>query len=247
MTDIRNLGGWHRKATSWQEVGLPIPLELLEDLPQYTSEELGVNYNMAADFKVPVDAGVFLLGHAGGVYLVNTEGSNYARYIRYIGGFPKDVEITDDGTTIEIVKVRDKFYWLFANIDLLSQDLIGPFDSRELAVQDAHEFIHDIEASVDSDDGPDLSNAILFADDHHGIYIPQYFAQQINHEFVTGVSDEEWTILEAGPDHDLYWETWEQVAAYSNVIITMPDSGIKYYLCQIGDLWLIPIKSETGT
>jgi hypothetical protein len=37
------------------------------------------------------------------------------------------------------------------------------------------------------------------------------------------VSDKDWAILEAGPDHELYWDTWSEVE--HNVIVTS-DEGV---------------------
>ena len=47
----------------------------------------------------------------------------------------------------------------------------------------------------------------LVIDGYHGIYIPQIFAQR----FPEWLSDEERDILLAGPEHENYWETWEDV------------------------------------
>ena len=82
-------GGWHRKPANWQEVGMPIPNEELEALPQYTSKELGIERHISAAFKIPVEHNYFLVAHEGGLYVVNTEGATYARYVRYVGtGLP---------------------------------------------------------------------------------------------------------------------------------------------------------------
>ncbi len=82
---------------------------------------------------------------------------------------------------------------------------------------------------------------ILFVADSHGVYIPQYFAESVKREFVTGVTDEDWAILEAGPDHEWYWDTWNDVE--NSAVITMAN-GAKYTLFQEGDLWLISESAE---
>lgn len=79
--------------------------------------------------------------------------------------------------------------------------------------------------------------AILFASDRHGIYIPQYFAESVNRDKLSGVSDEDMDILLVGPDHDEYWDTWNDVE--QSAILTDSD-GTTYGLYQDGDLWLIP-------
>jgi hypothetical protein len=81
----------------------------------------------------------------------------------------------------------------------------------------------------------------LYADGNRGIFIPQHFARSIKREFVTGVSDEDWAILDAGPDHDLYWSTWDDVL--SDAVITDP-AGVKWTLWQDGDLWLVKEGEE---
>lgn len=85
-------------------------------------------------------------------------------------------------------------------------------------------------------DEMNLDNAILYADDHHGIYIPQYFARSVVRSCVENVHQSEWLILEAGPDHEHYWECWNTVC--DNAVII--SDGTHYRLWQDGDLWLIP-------
>jgi len=79
--------------------------------------------------------------------------------------------------------------------------------------------------------------AILYASDRHGIYIPQYFAESVDRDKLSGVSDEDMDILLAGPDHEHYWDTWDVVE--QNAILTDSD-GTTYGLYQDGDLWLVP-------
>lgn len=78
--------------------------------------------------------------------------------------------------------------------------------------------------------------ADLYASDSRGVYIPQYFAESCKREYVKNVSDEDWKILEAGPDHELYWDTWSDVT--SNAKIETPD-GKTGFLWQDGDLWVV--------
>lgn len=87
------------------------------------------------------------------------------------------------------------------------------------------------------DDEIDLSNAELYASDNRGVYIPQFFAETVIRELVHGISDEQWNTLCAGPDHEWYWETWDEVT--SNAEIDLPN-GKKAYLWQDGDLWIVP-------
>lgn len=86
----------------------------------------------------------------------------------------------------------------------------------------------------------DLSKAKLLFSDSWGIYIPQQFAQTVRREYVKGVSDEDYKILEAGPDHEHYWDAWADVC--DNAAIEQ--DGVLYHLHQDGDLWLVPVEQE---
>jgi len=78
----------------------------------------------------------------------------------------------------------------------------------------------------------------LLFDSNRGQYIPQNFAQEIKRECVTGVSDGDWKILEAGPSHEWYWDAWNDVV--QNARVTDPVTKVTFYLYQDGDVWLIP-------
>ena len=73
----------------------------------------------------------------------------------------------------------------------------------------------------------------LLLDDHHGIYIPQFFAE----EFFgfDGIDQEDIEICRAGPDHEHYWEAWDAILsnAYS-----IDKHGHEWRLYQDGDLWI---------
>ncbi len=84
---------------------------------------------------------------------------------------------------------------------------------------------------------PDM---ILYLDEVSGIYIPQRFATETRREAVEGVDAEDWEILEAGPDHELYWDVWQGVL--DSAIIH--DGGVKYRLHQDGTCWLVPDGME---
>ena len=81
----------------------------------------------------------------------------------------------------------------------------------------------------------------LFVDDHHGIYALKVFAECINRERVVGITDENYTILEEGPDHEWYWEAWDEVI--DSAVLTGKD-GTEYYLWQDGALWIVPKEYE---
>ena len=79
----------------------------------------------------------------------------------------------------------------------------------------------------------------LFCDGASGIYIPQRFANEVNRDKLSGVSDADLAILAIGPHEDdtpdHYWDTWADVL--DNARLTV-DSHI-YTLYQDGDLWCV--------
>lgn len=79
---------------------------------------------------------------------------------------------------------------------------------------------------------------LLWLDSNRGVYIPQHFAKCFidRASVVDNVSAEAWATLEAGPDHEWYWDAWSGVLDRATVKI----DGITYTLHQDGDLWLIP-------
>ena len=81
----------------------------------------------------------------------------------------------------------------------------------------------------------------LFLSDARGIYIPRDFAQSIKRECVTGISEDDYAILE-NPDHEWYWEAWNDVL--NNAVVTDPTSGTVYKVYQDGDCWLIEQGAE---
>lgn len=87
---------------------------------------------------------------------------------------------------------------------------------------------------------PDM---LLWLSDARGRYIPRDFAASFEdrNECVSGVSQEDWAVLDAGPDHEWYWEAWDAVC--DNAIIT-DEHGVKYRIYQDGDCWLVPDGME---
>ena len=80
--------------------------------------------------------------------------------------------------------------------------------------------------------------AVHYLDSARGVYIPQNFAEIVKRDCVANVTDEEWAILEAGPDHEWYWDTWNAVEG--KAVLTDPTTHEQFTLYQDGDLWLIP-------
>ena len=90
---------------------------------------------------------------------------------------------------------------------------------------------------------PTKPEPMLWLSDSRGQYIPRDFAASFSDraKHVIGVSDEDWRILEAGPEHDQYWDAWQDVL--KNARVTNED-GVIYTLYQDGDCWLIPIDMD---
>jgi hypothetical protein len=84
---------------------------------------------------------------------------------------------------------------------------------------------------------------LLWLNDARGVYIPRDFATSFadRAKTVAGVSGDDWEILEAGPEHELYWDTWNDVE--QNAVVT-DDKGHKFRIHQDGDCWLIPEGME---
>ena len=89
---------------------------------------------------------------------------------------------------------------------------------------------------------------ILFADGNRGIYIPQHFAQSLDRGAVevTGMDQDSFesamTALLSGPDHDLYWDCWDEIER--NVELREISTGITYSLHLDGDLWLLDVDAD---
>lgn len=80
---------------------------------------------------------------------------------------------------------------------------------------------------------------MLWLSGARGRFIPRDFANSFaNWANVLNVSDEDKAILQAGPEHDDYWEAWS--AVLDNAVVR-DDAGNRFTVYQDGDCWLIPI------
>jgi len=86
----------------------------------------------------------------------------------------------------------------------------------------------------------EAERGILF-DGASGVYIPQRFAREIDRSRVRGVSASDYEILEAGPDHEDYWEAWDEVLRMAS--LTLAD-GTRVELEQDGDLFYVEEGAE---
>ena len=96
-------------------------------------------------------------------------------------------------------------------------------------------------------EGPNLENAILIADCHHGVYCPQVALSNIkamgadmSPEF--SGDDSRNTMLtnvktiESGPDDEWYWEAWASIEDSCQITYR----GDIFRIYQDGDVWLVP-------
>jgi hypothetical protein len=89
--------------------------------------------------------------------------------------------------------------------------------------------------------GKRAADVVLYLSDARGIYIPRDFAECTHRECVSGVSDEDWQVLLAGPEHEWYWEAWDGVC---NSAALSSDTGKQYSVHQDGDCWLVEKGAE---
>ena len=99
----------------------------------------------------------------------------------------------------------------------------------ERAMSDAKEAMPDL---------PKLPELQCFADSARGLYIPQYFAESIDRDAITGVNMEDLDCLLGGPEQDSYWDVWADVL--DNAVIK-DTHGQEWTLHEDGDLWLVPL------
>ncbi len=89
---------------------------------------------------------------------------------------------------------------------------------------------------------------LLWLSDRRGAYIPRDFATSFadRTKSVPSVSAADWTILETGPENELYWDVWTDIL---DTAIVTDEHGNRYTVYQDGDCWLIPVGmvwSDTG-
>ena len=87
---------------------------------------------------------------------------------------------------------------------------------------------------------PDM---LLWLSDARGQYIPRDFANSFvdRSSAVKGVDGGTWETLESGPDHEWYWDAWQEVC--DRAVIT-DENGHEYFIHQDGDCWLVPKGME---
>ena len=79
-----------------------------------------------------------------------------------------------------------------------------------------------------------MSKVEIFADSSRGQYIPQFFAETVDRNCLSGVSECDMQTLENGPEDEWYWESWENVL---NNAVLLDKNGLMWFLHQDGDLF----------
>lgn len=226
-----------------ESVGLNLPIDFYNGLnyPEIYSVEIdlfaphwpGENDGIEAEGK-KVEAGK-ISDEAITRIAKKTGWSEAEGFVRKIAG------LVESGKSFEEIhdmrEIREKIYW---NADDFRResDWKEYYNALRYLVRELKKKAGAEKKDAQKVQAKTNEGVILFADGARGIYIPQYFAQSIKKEMVRGVSDEDWQILEAGPDHDLYWETWDTVERNAEVTL----DGHKYTLTYGeggGDLFLI--------
>lgn len=86
-----------------------------------------------------------------------------------------------------------------------------------------------------------MNAVILLLSDARGIYIPRDFITDDYNEISVdtcskwGIKPEDAEILASGPDHEFYWDAWDDVINYAVCTV----DGNTYRLYQDGDLWAL--------
>ena len=75
-------------------------------------------------------------------------------------------------------------------------------------------------------------NAELLIDGCMGVYVPERFAKNYDME-AWHVNPNDAAVLRQGPDHDLYWDTWDLILSKA----WCKENGKIWNLWQDGDLW----------
>jgi len=81
----------------------------------------------------------------------------------------------------------------------------------------------------------------LLVDSNRGVFVAQSFAANY---LDTNLKEDDKAILLAGPEHDDYWECWEDVLNYCELT---DQDGNKFTLHQDFDLWAVPVGFDWDT
>lgn len=94
-------------------------------------------------------------------------------------------------------------------------------------------FTQDYNPAYDEEKQKPLPAIALLLDSARGVYIPQNFAEFDTDKWHVSASDK--ACLQAGPEHEFYWETWDTVLSNAHY----EHNGNTWRLYQDGDLWAL--------
>jgi hypothetical protein len=90
-------------------------------------------------------------------------------------------------------------------------------------------------AEFDQEDD-DATETMCIIDGANGIYVPQAFCSR--YEKTDRVDQEDWEICGSGPDHEFYWEAWENILnSWGDEETDGAGNTFEIYLYQDGDLY----------
>lgn len=82
----------------------------------------------------------------------------------------------------------------------------------------------------------DATETMCIVDGANGIYVPQAFCRR--YEKTDKVEQEDWDICLSGPDHEFYWEAWENILNdWGGEETDGAGNTFEIYLFQDGDLY----------
>jgi hypothetical protein len=78
----------------------------------------------------------------------------------------------------------------------------------------------------------------LVLSDSHGVFIPQIYCEGADEEWAqsVGVDYRDVETCQAGPDHEWYWEAWNNILNEAHTVV----DGVTWRLVQDGDLFEVP-------
>lgn len=75
----------------------------------------------------------------------------------------------------------------------------------------------------------------LLVNDAHGVYVPQVFFKNYDTDLWSGIDPDNVKIIEEGPEHEYYWEAWDEVLASARYTL----GGHTWTLWQDGNLFAV--------
>lgn len=82
----------------------------------------------------------------------------------------------------------------------------------------------------------DVTESICIIDGANGIYVPQAFCSR--YEKTGTIDQEDWDACLSGPDHEFYWEAWENILnSWGGEETDKSGKAFEFFIYQDGDLY----------